>query len=66
MKLYTHTAATMCRPVHLYAADAGIALESVFVDLFEDAHRRPWFIAVNPSGAARAPAAPRSGRFHPP
>ena len=51
MKLYTHPAATMCRPVQLYAAEAGITLETVFVDLFADAHRRPWFIAVNPTGA---------------
>ena len=49
MKLYTHPASTTCRPVMLFAADEGIALEQEVVDLFTGAQYQPPYLAINPS-----------------
>lgn len=50
MKLYFHPVSTTCRPILLLAADEGIALETQLVDLFKGEHRKPPYLAVNPSG----------------
>ena len=49
MKLFYHPASTACRPVTLFAADEGIALDLEFVDLFTGAQYQPAYGAVNPS-----------------
>jgi len=49
MKLYYHPASTTSRPVMLFAAESGIALEMQLVDLFTGEHMQPAFGAVNPS-----------------
>jgi glutathione S-transferase len=49
MKLYYHPVSTTCRPIMLFAAEAGIALDLEFVDLFTGAHMQPSFGAINPS-----------------
>lgn len=49
MKLYYHPVSTTSRPVLLFAADEGIALDLELVDLFTGAHQQPAFSAVNPS-----------------
>jgi len=51
MKLYTHPASTVARPVAFFIADAGIAVESVVVDLFAGAQYAPEFLAINPNHA---------------
>jgi glutathione S-transferase len=50
MKLYFHPVSTVSRPVMLFAADEGIALEMQMVDLFKGEHKQPAYLAVNPSG----------------
>src|SRR5258705_12015841 len=50
MKLYFHPVSTVCRPVMLFAADEGIALDMQLVDLFKGEHQQPAYLAVNPSG----------------
>jgi glutathione S-transferase len=49
MKLYYHPVSTTCRPIMLFAAEAGIDLEYELVDLFTGAHYKPEYEAVNPS-----------------
>ena len=49
MKLYYHPISTTCRPIMLFAAEAGIALDYEFVDLFTGAHYKPEYEAINPS-----------------
>lgn len=49
MKLYYHPVSTVSRPVVLWAADEGVALDLEPVDLFTGAHLQPAFAAVNPS-----------------
>ena len=49
MKLYMHPASTTCRPIMLFAADHGIALEQQVVDLFTGEQFKPNYVAVNPS-----------------
>ncbi len=48
MKLHYHPVSTGCRPIMMFAADAGIALEWQLVDLFAGEHREPAFTALNP------------------
>ena len=48
MKLYTNRFAPSPRRVRMYAAEKGIALELVEVDIAADAHRSPEYLAVNP------------------
>jgi glutathione S-transferase len=49
MKLYYHPVSTTCRPIMLFAAEAGIALDLELVDLFTGAHFKPEYLAINPS-----------------
>ena len=49
MKLYFHPISTVSRPVMLFAADEGIALEMQVVDLFKGEHKQPPYLAVNPA-----------------
>jgi glutathione S-transferase len=49
MKLYFHPASTTSRPLMLFAAEAGIALEQQVVDLFTGEHYKPPFEAINPN-----------------
>ena len=49
MKLYCHPISTTSRPVMLFAAESGIALELQVVDLFTGEHFQPPFESVNPN-----------------
>lgn len=49
MKLYYHPASTTSRPVMLFAAQSGIALDMQLVDLFTGEHYQPPFMGVNPN-----------------
>jgi glutathione S-transferase len=49
MKLYCHPASTTSRPVMLFAAENGIALDQQIVDLFTGEHYQPPFEAINPN-----------------
>ena len=49
MKLYYHPVSTTSRPVVLFAAESGIALDKEVVDLFTGAQYKPDFEAINPS-----------------
>jgi glutathione S-transferase len=51
MRLYTHPASTVGRPVAFFIADAGITVEQVVVDLFSGAQYAPEFLAINPNHA---------------
>jgi len=51
MRLYTHPASTVGRPVAFFIADAGIAVEQVVIDLFTGAQYAPEFSAINPNNA---------------
>ena len=50
MKLYTNRYAPSPRRVRMYAAEKGIALELVEVDIAAQANRAPDYLAVNPFG----------------
>jgi glutathione S-transferase len=50
MKLYMNPASTMSRPVSLFAADEGIALDEIAIDLMAGEHRQPDYLALNPNG----------------
>jgi glutathione S-transferase len=49
MKLYYHPASTTSRPVALFAAENGVALDLQVVDLFTGEHYKPPFEAINPN-----------------
>ncbi|MDH4180601.1 MAG: glutathione S-transferase family protein [Betaproteobacteria bacterium] len=49
MKLYHHPVSTTSRPVVLFAAEAGIALDFQVVDLFTGEQYRPEYASINPS-----------------
>jgi glutathione S-transferase len=49
MKLYFHPASTTSRPVMLFAAENGIALDEQVVDLFTGEHYKAPFESVNPN-----------------
>ena len=49
MKLYYHPVSTTCRPVMLFAAEAGIEIDYRLVDLFTGAQYQPEYAAINPS-----------------
>ena len=49
MKLYYHPASTTCRPIMLFAAEAGIALDMQVVDLFTGEQYKPDYEAINPN-----------------
>lgn len=50
MKLYMHPASTTCRPIMLFAAEEGIALDQQVVDLMTGAQLKPEYLAINPNG----------------
>ena len=49
MKLYMHPVSMTSRPVRLFAAESGIALDEEVVDLFTGAHMQPPYAAINPN-----------------
>jgi len=49
MKLYHHPASTTSRPVLLFAAESGIALDTQVVDLFIGEHLGAEYTAANPN-----------------
>jgi glutathione S-transferase len=49
MKLYYHPVSTVSRPVVLFAADSGIALDYQVVDLMTGEHMKPAYTAINPN-----------------
>ncbi len=49
MKLYMHPASITSRIVRLYAAEKGIELDEVVVDLFSGAHHQEPFVSINPN-----------------
>lgn len=49
MRLYYHPVSTTSRPILLFAAEAGIALEHRIVDLFTGEQYKPEYQAINPS-----------------
>jgi glutathione S-transferase len=51
MKLYYHPVSTVSRPVMLFAADNGIALDYQMIDLMKGEHLQPAYAAINPSCA---------------
>lgn len=50
MKLHAFDGSTTCRPVVMFAQEAGIGLELVPVDLFAGEQARPAYLALNPNG----------------
>lgn len=49
MKLYYHPVSTTSRPIMMFAADEGIALDYQLVDLFTGEHLQPQFSQLNPN-----------------
>ena len=49
MKLYYHPASTVSRPVMLFAAETGTAMDMQVVDLFTGEHYQPTYEAINPN-----------------
>ena len=49
MKLYYHPISTTSRPVMLFAAESGIALDMQVVDLFTGEHFQAPYEAINPN-----------------
>jgi len=49
MKLYTHPISTTCRPIMMFAAEQGIALDMQVVDLFTGEHTQAPYGAINPN-----------------
>ena len=49
MKLYTHPGSTAGRIVQSFAADQGVPLECVIVDLMTGEHLQPAYAALNPN-----------------
>ncbi|TAN52927.1 MAG: glutathione S-transferase family protein [Betaproteobacteria bacterium] len=49
MKLYMHPASTTSRPISLFAAENGIALEEQVVDIMTGEHYKEPFLAINPN-----------------
>ena len=49
MKLYYHPISTTSRPIMLFAAESGIALDMQVVDLFTGEHIKPPYAALNPN-----------------
>lgn len=49
MKLYMHPVSTTSRPIRLFAAENGIAIEEQVVDLMTGEHHKPPYVALNPN-----------------
>jgi glutathione S-transferase len=50
MKLYCDPISTTSRPVLLFAAESGVALDREHVDLLSHQNREPEYLAINPNG----------------
>lgn len=50
MKLYYHPVSTTCRPILLFAAESGIALDLQLVDLFKGEQLTEAYCKINPNG----------------
>lgn len=50
MKLYYHPASTTSRPILLFAAEEGLALDLQLVDLMKGEHKQKPYIDLNPNG----------------
>src|SRR5687768_11376631 len=50
MKLYYHPVSTTSRPIMLFAAESGIALDFELVDLFKGEHLGEAYCRINPNG----------------
>ena len=50
MKLYCDPISTSSRPVMMLVADFGLDVDLVVIDLFQNAHQAPAFLALNPLG----------------
>jgi len=50
MKLYCDPVSTTSRPVLLFAAEHGLDLDIVHVDLMSNGHQDPAYLALNPNG----------------
>ena len=51
MKFYTFAASTVARPVAMFIADHGIAVEAIEIDLMSGKQFEPDFLAINPDHA---------------
>jgi glutathione S-transferase len=49
MRLYCDPSSTTCRPIILFAAEIGLELDLVHVNLMAGEHHQPWFAALNPN-----------------
>ena len=49
MKFYMSPISTTCRPIQLFAADNGIELDEVNIDLSKGEHYGETFTAINPN-----------------
>jgi glutathione S-transferase len=49
MKIYYHPASTTSRPLMLFAAESGLAIDFQVVDLFTGEHYQPPYEAINPN-----------------
>lgn len=50
MKLYMDPVATTCRPIMMFIADHGIAVETIPLCLAKGDHSAAWFLDINPHG----------------
>jgi glutathione S-transferase len=51
MKLYTFPGSPVCRPIAMFIADHGLAVEEQVVDLMTGEQYQPAFAAINPNNA---------------
>jgi len=51
LRLHYDPASTTCRPIILFASEAGIPLDYNLVDLFSDENRTDWYTRLNPNQA---------------
>jgi glutathione S-transferase len=49
MRIHYHPASTTCRPLMLFAAEAGMDVEFKLVDIMSGEHYQPEFVGVNPN-----------------
>lgn len=49
MKLYMHPVSMTSRPIRLFAAENGIAMDEELVDVMTGAHLKPPYAAINPN-----------------
>ena len=51
IRFYHDPTSAPCRAIALYASEAGLALETICVDLAAKAHLADWFVRINPNHA---------------